>query len=131
MEKTKIEELAMATAMVEYYQKIIENAKDEIRKLTNEEIEQINKGNDLIIQRQKYTKTIYSQDYLTAKKELEEKYPPEKAVIENHTIKLTPTAYTIAKQKLITNTFTKLNKTQLKLSASATKTKANTQKGVK
>ena len=34
MDKSKIEEIAMAVAMVEYYQQIIDNAKDEIRNLT-------------------------------------------------------------------------------------------------
>ena len=60
MDKSRIEEVAMAVAMVEYYQQIIDSAKDEIRNLTEEEIAKINKGNDLIIKRQNYTKTIYS-----------------------------------------------------------------------
>ena len=55
MEKSRIEEIAMAVAMVEYYQQIIDNAKDEIRNLTEEEVAKINKGNDLIIKRQNYT----------------------------------------------------------------------------
>lgn len=114
MEKSRIEEIAMAVAMVEYYNEIIDNAKDEIRNLSEEEIAEINKGKDLIIKRQNYTKTIYSKEYQEAKKELEKKFPPTKETAVNHTIKLQATAYTISKREIITDKFTNLNKTQLK-----------------
>lgn len=114
MEKSRIEEIAMAVAMVEYYNEIIENAKEEIRNLTEEEIAEINKGKDLIIKRQNYTKTIYSKEYQEAKKELEKKFPPTKETTVNHTVKLQATAYTTSKRELITDKFTNLNKTQLK-----------------
>lgn len=114
MEKSRIEEIAMAVAMVEYYNEIIDNAKEEIRNLSEEEIAEINKGKDLIIKRQNYTKTIYSKEYQEAKKELEKKFPPEKETTVNHTIKLQATAYTTSKRELITDKFTNLNKTQLK-----------------
>ena len=39
MKKSRIEEIAMAVAMVEYYQEIIDNAKEEIRNLTEEEVD--------------------------------------------------------------------------------------------
>lgn len=113
MEKSRIEEIAMAVAMVEYYNEIINNAKEEIRNLTEEEIAEINKGKDLIIKRQNYTKTIYSKEYQEAKKELEKKFPPTKETTVNHTIKLQATAYTTSKRELITDKFTNLNKTQL------------------
>lgn len=113
MEKSRIEEIAMAVAMVEYYNEIIDNAKEEIRNLSEEEIAEINKGKDLIIKRQNYTKTIYSKEYQEAKKELEKKFPPTKETTVNHTIKLTATAYTTSKRELITDKFTNLNKTQL------------------
>ena len=114
MEKSRIEEIAMAVAMVEYYNEIIDNAKEEIRNLSEEEIAEINKGKDLIIKRQNYTKTIYSKEYQEAKKELEKKFPPTKETSVNHTIKLQATAYTTSKRELITDKFTNLNKTQLK-----------------
>jgi len=114
MEKSRIEEIAMAVAMVEYYNEIIDNAKEEIRNLSEEEIAEINKGKDLIIKRQNYTKTIYSKEYQEARKELEKKFPPEKETTVNHTIKLQATAYTTSKRELITDKFTNLNKTQLK-----------------
>jgi F0F1-type ATP synthase membrane subunit b/b' len=114
MEKSRIEEIAMAVAMVEYYNEIIDNAKEEIRNLSEEEINEINKGKDLIIKRQNYTKTIYSKEYQEAKKELEKKFPPTKETTVNHTIKLQATAYTTSKRELITDKFTNLNKTQLK-----------------
>lgn len=117
MDKEKIKELAMAVAKVEYYQKIIDNAKEEIRALTDEEIDKINKGKDIIIKRQDYTKTIYSDEYKQEEKKLKEKYPPTKETIKNHTIKLQATSYTISKREIITDKFTQLNKTQL-LSAS-------------
>lgn len=113
MDKEKIKELAMAVAKVEYYQKIIDSAKEEIRALTDEEIDKINKGKDLIIKRQDYTKTIYSDEYKQEEKKLKEKYPPTKETIKNHTIKLQATSYTISKREIITNKFTQLNKTQL------------------
>lgn len=113
MEKSRIEEIAMAVAMVEFYNEIIENAKEEIRNLSEEEIAEINKGKDLIIKRQNYTKTIYSKEYQEAKKELEKKFPPTKETTVNHTIKLQATAYTTSKRELITDKFTNLNKTQL------------------
>lgn len=114
MEKSRIEEIAMAVAMVEYYQEIIDNAKEEIRNLSEEEIAEINKGNNIIIKRQNYTKTIYSNEYKKAVEEIAKKFPPSKDTIVNHTIKLTATAYTKSKQQLITDKFTTLNKTQLK-----------------
>lgn len=114
MDKSRIEEIAIAVAMVEYYQDIIDNAKDEIRNLTEEEVNEINRGRDLIIKRQNYTKTIYSKEYQEAKKELEKKFPPTKETTVNHTIKLTATAYTTSKREIITNKFTNMNKTQLK-----------------
>ena len=113
MEKSRIEEIAMAVAMIEYYQQIVDNAKEEIRNLSEEEIAEINKGKDLIIKRQNYTKTIYSKEYQEAKKELEKKFPPTKETTVNHTIKLLATAYTTSKRELITDKFTNLNKTQL------------------
>ena len=114
MDKSRIEEIAMAVAMVEYYQQIIDNAKDEIRNLTEEEIAKINKGNDLIIKRQNYTKTIYSKEYKQAVEEIAKKFPPEKATTVTHTIKLLATAYTTSKREIITDKFTNMNKTQLK-----------------
>lgn len=114
MEKSRIEEIAMAVAMIEYYQQIVDNAKEEIRNLSEEEVAEINKGKDLIIKRQNYTKTIYSKEYQEAKKELEKKFPPTKETTVNHTIKLLATAYTTSKRELITDKFTNLNKTQLK-----------------
>ena len=114
MEKSRIEEIAIAVAMVEYYNEIIDNAKEEIRNLTEEEVNEINKGRDLIIKRQNYTKTIYSNEYKEAKKELEKKFPPTKETAINHTIKLTATAYTTSKREIITDRFTGMNKTQLK-----------------
>ena len=114
MEKLRIEEIAMAVAMVEYYNEIIENAKDEIRNLSEEEIAEINKGKDLIIKRQNYTKTIYSKEYKKAVEEIAKKFPPTKETAVNHTIKLQATAYTTSKRELITSKFTNLNKTQLK-----------------
>lgn len=114
MEKSRIEEIAMAVAMIEYYQQIVDNAKEEIRNLSEEEVAEINKGKDLIIKRQNYTKTIYSKEYQEAKKELEKKFPPTKETTVNHTIKLQATAYTTSKRELITDKFTNLNKTQLK-----------------
>ena len=117
MEKLKIEEIAMAVAMVEYYQEIIDNAKEEIRNLTDEEIAEINKGKDIVIKRQDYTKTIYSNEYKEAIKEIAKKFPPKKETIANYTIKLQSTAYTTSKREIITDKFTTLNKTQL-LSAS-------------
>lgn len=113
MEKSKIEEIAMAVAMIEYYQQIVDNAKEEIRNLSEEEIAKINKGNDLIIKRQNYTKTIYSNEYKQALEEIAEKFPPTKETSANHTIKLQATAYTTSKRELITDKFTNLNKTQL------------------
>lgn len=114
MEKSRIEEIAIAVAMVEYYNEIIDDAKDEIRNLTDEEIAEINKGNNLLIKRQDYTKTIYSDEYKEAIKEIAKKFPPKKETMKNHTIKLQATAYTISKREIITNKFTQLNKTQLK-----------------
>ena len=114
MEKSRIKEIAMAVAMIEYYQLIVDNAKKEIRNLSEEEINEINKGKDFIIKRQDYTKTIYSNEYKKAVEEIAKKFPPEKETVANHTIKLIATTYTISKRKLITNKFTNLNKKQLK-----------------
>lgn len=125
MERRKLEELAMAVAMVEYYQAIIDNAKEEIRELTDEEVEKINEGKDLIIARQNYTKTIYSEEYKQAKKELEKKYPPMKETSVNHTIKLKATNYTISKAKMIIDNLANKNKSQLKVASKVANAKAN------
>ena len=114
MDKARIEELAMAVAMVEYYQKIIDEAKDEIRNLTEEEIEKINSGKDLTVSRQNYTKTIYSEEYKQALEEIAKKFPPQKETIANHTIKLKATAYTKSKADIIATQLANKNKTQLK-----------------
>ena len=114
MDKSRIEELAMAVAMVTYYQDIIDQAKDEIRGLTDEEVAKINEGNSLIITRQDYTKTTYSEEYKREVAKIAEKYPPTKEKFVNHTIKLQATGYTNSKRELITNNFATLNKTQLK-----------------
>lgn len=117
MDKARIEELAMAVAMVEYYQKIIDEAKDEIRNLTEEEIEKINKNKDLIIKRQDYTKTIYSEEYKQALEEITKKFPPKKEKIANHSIKLLATAYTKSKADIIATQLANKNKTQLKVAS--------------
>ena len=114
MEKSKIQELANAVAMIKYYQAIVDNAKEEIRKLTEEEIKEINKGNLLQIKRQDYTKTTYSNEYKQALKEITEKYPPEKETIKNHTIKLQATSYSQSKVEIIISQITTQNKTTLK-----------------
>ena len=117
MDKARIEELAMAVAMVEYYQKIIDEAKDEIRNLTEEEIEKINNGKDLTVSRQNYTKTIYSEEYKQALEEIAKKFPPQKETIVNHTIKLKATAYTKSKADIIATQLANKNKTQLKVAS--------------
>ena len=117
MEKEEIEELAMAVAMVEYYQEIIDSKKDKIRNLSEEEIAEINKGKDIIIKRQDYTKTIYSNEYKEEEKKLKAKFPPEKETTKNHTIKLEATSYTTSKREIITNKFAAMNKTQLRVAS--------------
>ena len=92
MEKEEIEELAMAVAMVEYYQEIIDSKKDKIRNLSEEEIAKI-----------------------------AEKYPPEKETTKNYTIKLQATSYTNSKREIITNKLATQNKTQLRRVASKIK----------
>ena len=121
MEKEEIEELAMAVAMVEYYQEIIDSKKDKIRNLSEEEIAKINKGNNLLIKRQDYTKTIYSKEYKEEVAKIAEKYPPEKETTKNYTIKLQATSYTNSKREIITNKLATQNKTQLRRVASKIK----------
>ena len=121
MEKEEIEELAMAVAMVEHYQEIIDSKKDKIRNLSEEEIAKINKGNNLLIKRQDYTKTIYSKEYKEAVAKIAEKFPPEKETLKNHTIKLQATSYTISKQEIIANKLATQTKTQLAKVASKIK----------
>ena len=121
MNKERLEEIAMAVAMVEYYQTIIDNAKEEIRNLSQEEVDKINKGNDLQIKREKHTNTIYSAEYKEEVKKLQEKFPPIKETLENHTIKLSATAYTNSKRDIIVEKFTVMNKTQLKVASSVKK----------
>ena len=121
MEKSKIQELANAVVMIEYYQAIVDNAKEEIRELTEEEIKEINKGNLLQIKRQDYTKTIYSKEYKEAVAKIAEKYPPEKETIKNHTIKLQSTSYTRSKSEIIIQQIATQNKTTLKQMAKLAK----------
>lgn len=113
MEKERIEEIAMAVAMVEFYQNIIDNAKEEIRNLSEKEIDKINKSKDLVIKRQDYTKTIYSEEYKKAIEEIAKKFPPKKEKLANYSIKLQSTAYTNSKRDIITNKFAQLSKAQL------------------
>lgn len=121
MEKQELTELANAVAIVEYYNAIIENAKEKIRSLSNEEVEKINKTNLLQIKRQDYTKTIYSNEYKEAIKEIAEKYPPTKETLTNHTIKLTSTNYTKSKSEIIIEQIATQNKTILKQMAKLAK----------
>ena len=123
MEKLNIEELAMAVAMLEYYSSIVENGKEIIRNLSNEEVEKINESNKILIKREKQTNITYSKEYKDEVKKLQEKFPPEKTTIENGRIKLTATAYTTSKRKIITDKFTNLNKAQLKAASKNAKIK--------
>lgn len=116
-----IEELAMAVAIVEHYQSIIDSKKEEIRNLTQEEINKINNGYDLQIKREKHTNTIYSAEYKEEVKKLQEKFPPKKETIENHTIKLSPTNYTRSKAEIIVSKIATMNKTQLKAACKVVK----------
>ena len=121
MKKQKLIELSNAVAMVEYYNAIIENAKEEIRNLSDEEVEKINKSNLLQIKRQDYTKTIYSNEYKEAIKEIADKYPPTKETLTNHTIKLSSTNYTRSKSEIIIQQIATQNKTTLKEMAKLSK----------
>lgn len=122
MEKARVDEIAIAVAMVEHYQEIIDNAKEELRGLTEEEIKEINKGNNLIISREDYTKTSHSNEYKQAVKEIEKKFPPTKETFPNYKIKLHATSYTISKAQMIIDKFAPMNKTQLKAAANAVRT---------
>lgn len=113
MDKQKIEELAMAVALQEYCSKVIENAKEIIRNLSEEEVREINKTTMLLINRKSSTKHTYSKEYNDALAEIKQKYPATTVSIPNHTITLTTTGYTDNRRNIIVNKILTLNKTEL------------------
>ena len=113
MDKQMIEELAMAVALREYCDGVIESAKDIIRNLSDEEIREINKTTMLLINRKSSTKHTYSAEYNKALAEIKQKYPATSISIPNHSITLTTTGYTDSRRDIIVNEVLTLNKTEL------------------
>ena len=116
--------IADAVAQYEYYKNIIEKAKEEIRQLSNEEIAKINQKSNLHIDRQDYTKTIYSNEYKEGIEKLKVLYPPTKETIQNHTITLTLSNANVIEKANTIQEIAKQSKTQVKkLAASLQKEK--------
>lgn len=116
--------IADAVAQYEYYKNIIENAKEDIRKITEEEIAKINQKSNLHIDRQDYTKTIYSNEYKAEIEKLKEKFPPTKETMKNHTITLTLSNANVIEKANTIQEIAKQSKTQVKkLAASIQKEK--------
>lgn len=113
MTSDELRELGVAIAMCKHYEEVVEKAKDKIREMTEEEIEQINEGIFLNIARKDYIQTTYSSEYKQELKKLQEKFPPEKTTKHNHTITLNATSYSTSKANIIINEIATKNKTTI------------------
>lgn len=126
MDKNELRRLGLIVAIADYCESELKKAKEEFRKMTKEEIAKVNEGIFLMVNPKSYTKTIYSEEYKTELKKLQEKYPATKEKIENYSIELTATSYSNSKAQIIINDMLDKNKTELKnMAASAV---ANTKK---
>ena len=129
MDKNELKELGIALAMYDYYKEIIENAKEKIRSMTDEEVKEINEGIFLTVDRAKDTKKTYKEGYKEAKKELtaklEKEYLESKVEILNHKITLRATSYSQSKAEIITKDIATLNKTTIQELAKSASKKAN------
>lgn len=122
MNNDELRELGLLVAIKEYCESKIEASKEKFRKMTNEEIAEINKGIFLSIKQKDYTKTTYTNEYKQAVKELQEKFPPIKETFENYSMELNATSYSNSKAEIIIKDIFTQNKTTLKnMVASATK----------
>ena len=110
------QELADKVALLEQLTEDIENAKVDIRQMTNKEI--INKYVE--VSRSNNTTTTYPENYKTeldiVKKKLKEKYASEIITVtkENYSIKLTAMKQAQIKANTITNEVIQMSNTALK-----------------
>lgn len=114
MNKEELKRLGLIVAIEDYCKNEIEKAKEDFRKMTEEEIAKINEGIFLTIKPKDYTKTTYSEEYKTELKKLQEKYPAMKETLENYSMELNATSYSNSKAQIIINEMLDKNKTELK-----------------
>ena len=113
MDNKTIEELAMAVALKDYCEEVIEKNKKLLRSMTKDEIDKINKTKMLIINRSTKTTSTYPKEYEDEVEKLKLKYTKTTTSIPNYNIKLITTSYTDNRKDLIVNKILTMNQSEL------------------
>lgn len=108
--------LGQIIALKKYCEDYLDEYKDTIRNMTNEEIESLNQNTFFEIARKDFTKTIYPEEYKQEEKALKEKYKDSivKDTKQNYSITFNATSYSKAKTEIIVNNILTCTKTELK-----------------
>ena len=108
--------LGQIIALKKYCEDYLDEYKDTIRSMTNEEIKNLNQNTFFEIARKDFTKTIYPEEYKQEEKALKEKHKDTtiKDTRANYSITFTATSYSKAKTEIIVNNILTCTKTELK-----------------
>lgn len=106
--------IADAVAQFEYYKNIIENAKEEIREMTEEEVAKINQKSNLHIARSPKHFYTYTEDYNAKLKTLKSTCLIEDKTIDNYNITLTLSNANVIEKASTIQEIAKQSKTQVK-----------------
>lgn len=113
MDNKAIEELAMAVALRDYCEEVIERNKELLRAMAQEEVDKINKTRMLIIKRSTQTTSTYPSEYNEEIKKLKSKFTKITTSIPNHKIEFITTGYTDNRKDIIVNEILTLNQSEL------------------
>lgn len=108
--------LGQIIALKKYCEDYLDEYKDTIRSMTNEEIKNLNQNTFFEIARKDFTKTIYPEEYKQEEKALKEKHKDTtiKDTRANYSITFTATSYSKARTEIIVNNILTCTKTELK-----------------
>lgn len=108
--------LGQIIALKKYCEDYLEEYKPQLREMTKEEIEELNKNTFFEISRKDSTKIIYPEEYKQEEKALKEKYRDTiiKDTRANYAITFTATSYSKAKTEIIVSNILTRTKTELK-----------------
>ena len=110
-------QLGIILALNKLCEKALKEATKQIREMSDEEVEELQKGGHIAIKRDISNPPIYSEEYKEEKKRLEEelkaKYPPKYEPKENYKITMTATPLSKSQAEIIFNDLTALTKGSL------------------
>lgn len=108
--------LGQIIALKQYCEDYLEEYKDIMRNMTNEEIENLNRNMFFKVMRKDFTKTTYPEEYKQEEKALKEKYRNSivKDTKRNYSVTFSSTSYSESKTKVIIDNILTCTKTELK-----------------